>query len=111
MPSSLVVIPMKTMYTKEADKDCYDAGHGYHAKPVSTCDQVGLKKKGWLFSIPVEAMEVKEKKAKDPDALTWKEEAEILGIELVDEDGKALHHSKVKALIEEAKANEERQDS
>jgi hypothetical protein len=99
---------MKTMYTKEPDKECYDTGNGYHAKPVSTCDQGGLKKKGWLFSIPVEA---KEKKAKDPDALTWKEEAEIFGIELVGEDGKALNHFKVKALIEEAKANEERQDS
>ena len=96
---------MKTMYTKEPDKACYDCGNGYHARPVHTTEQKKLRDKGWLFSIPL--TEVK----KDDSALTWKEEAEIFGIDLNDEDGKALHHFKVKALIEEAKANEERQDS
>lgn len=93
---------MKTMYTKEPDKHCYKVSGGYHARPVHSSQQPKLRKAGWLYSIPV---------VEESEELTWKEEAEIFGIELVDEDGKALSHFKVKALIKEAKANEEGKDS
>jgi hypothetical protein len=95
---------MKTMYTTKPDKHCYDCGNGYHARPTHTTEQKKLREDGWLYSIP-------EGKVVEDTGLTWKEEAEIFGIELVDEDGKALSHFKVKALIKEAKANEEGQDS
>jgi hypothetical protein len=90
---------MKTMYTKEPDEGCYSIGGGYFARPVHNNHQAKLSKRGWTYAKPETTTQTKEA---PQGKLSVAEQAEALGLPVVDEEGNKIHHKTLKKMIEEA---------
>ena len=114
---------MKYLYINKETEGCHAiAGHkGWFGRPVHTSERKALLDEGFVKELPKESQKAaqKPKASKEVEAkvdeqvdfedLDYKKQAEVLGIPVVDENGKKLHHEKVKKAIQEALIHEEGQ--
>lgn len=104
---------MRYLYTNNPDEWCHKVADGVYGKPVQASQQAALMAKGW--KLKPEQIEVSNEKSKSQESteeatqekvLSRDEQAELLSIPLIDDEGNKRHWKVVQADIDKALSDE-----